>query len=712
MQITSSTIGVLNYYTGAQRSHLAAYLKALARAANTLPWNVFTPEGAAPEQAPPTVAEIYTDLDTALRDVRQEEDLRQYMRRAAQEQRISLQELADKKPRLLILGDPGSGKSTFAKHTAYLLAHAARSADPAAALARLEPWSHGSLLPVYVELRDLAAFAAGHGTRQGSVPLFQSYLNHLLALWGCQDAWVALRDALDEGKGAAILLLDGLDEVGTEQRPLLVEMVNALAADEAYRRHRCIVTCRPYAYYDVSKKLRLSDFAEVMLAAFSPKQVNRFIDNWYKRLAEGRAPSLNRFEVAQRRDDLKRAVQRPDHRTLAQRPILLTMMVQLHTYRGKLPDDRIDLYKESVDLLLARWNTRSHGLPSLREFLALPDLKDKEIEQALAAVAFRAHAADAGADDGGEERTADIDEGELQTWVRPYLGGSDAKAAEFVQYIRERAGLLVRHKTAAYTFPHRSIQEYLAARCLVTADDKDYKEEAPRLVAGDPVRWREVFVLAAGCAPKASDAVAAINGLCPRPHPAAQAPLPLAQWTHAQIAATALLEIGEMGVLRTVSGPAVWERVQEWLLACLRREGPEPDARTRAEAGRLLAKLGDSRVEVLEPRRMAFCYVPAGSFVLGEGKKQHEYDVRYDYWISRYPVTVAQYAAFREAGGYGEQKYWPEAEQVGWWRNGKYRDRDRPYAYSEPFDLPNHPVVGVSWYEALAFVRWLNEASG
>ena len=47
--------------------------------------------------------------------------------------------------------------------------------------------------------------------------------------------------------------------------------------------------------------------------------------------------------------------------------------------------------------------------------------------------------------------------------------------------------------------------------------------------------------------------------------------------------------------------------------------------------------------------------------------------------------------------------YWIEARQAGLWQNGQFRDRTAPRAYGEPFDLPNHPVVGVSWYEALGF---------
>jgi formylglycine-generating enzyme required for sulfatase activity len=106
------------------------------------------------------------------------------------------------------------------------------------------------------------------------------------------------------------------------------------------------------------------------------------------------------------------------------------------------------------------------------------------------------------------------------------------------------------------------------------------------------------------------------------------------------------------------------------------------------------------------------------------GDPANELRIDYPYWIARYPVTVAQFQVFIEAKGYEESRWWTS---TGWeWRQGKWdsqvkegwlRDwlkrrpaeqRHVPMWWNEQRNNPNRPVVGVSWFEAMAYCRWLD----
>jgi len=672
------------------------YLKELATETDHLPWASLDPDYANPKSGEVIgLSDIYIALDTTeLEKPKSEDEVRHYLSKQAEAKRISAQEMLDTKSKLVLLGDPGSGKSTMVNFLAYLMAQAGQDDSPQKWLDRLKTtgsWKHGVLLPVRIILREFAAGITKDCRCDCHEPLLAYIEKSIRSLPGLSEFWTDLYDGLLNSQMPYLILLDGLDEVPTDLRESVVKIIDCFA--RKYSRHRYLVTCRIYAY--IGQNYQLHGFHQATLTPFSKEQIENFVSAWYRELAvRGRFTEKDAEERAKK---LKYAATRPDLSGLAERPLLMTVMALLHTFRGELPDDRVELYQWTTDLLLRRWQGRSGGEKGIVEILNIPQLKMNDLEAGLYDVAFHAHAA------GSREDTADIAEGMLRERLAEYLGGDWNKAGIFVEYVRERAGLLIRHKPKTYTFPHRTFQEFMAA-CHLTANE-DYPAEASKLVREYPNLWRIVFVLSAGHAARThrrpGQAIAAVNALCPVSVNEADSK-DAAEFRLAEIAGEALIEIGLLGVRRDRVGKAVLQRITNWLLAAIEADTIlEP--KERVSAGNVLSVLGDPRFDpanwyLPKDDNFGFVEIPAGSFMMGSDKErdkdaynnefpQHKVTLS-AYSIGRYPVTVAQFKAFMEDSKYRVYYYtaWEKYNRVN-----------------------NHPVRVVSWHDVNAYCEWLTE---
>ncbi len=146
-------------------------------------------------------------------------------------------------------------------------------------------------------------------------------------------------------------------------------------------------------------------------------------------------------------------------------------------------------------------------------------------------------------------------------------------------------------------------------------------------------------------------------------------------------------------------------RAEADLLAIV--EDPARSFAERAEAGEALGELGDPRASTRE-----LVAIPEGSFLYrgsGEGDTVSRGRAVHlsAFAIDRYPVTVAAYARFIEAGGYRARRFWSRA---GWaWRARESVERPRFWGEAEwtAYLVPNHPVVGVSAHEAEAYAAFV-----
>ena len=683
-----------------------AYLHRLMQRARRLPLAGVDPKTARDEGGGELqLAAVYTALLTQRPET---DDLGRGMRPEGREaRRLSALQALNREPRLVLLGDPGSGKSTFVDFVALCLAgEALGDADANLALLtaplpaekkdeepRPQPWDHGPLLPVCVVLRDLAARGLPAPTEPVSGGTLWAFivaeLGHNLA----EYAPFLKKELLERG---GLILLDGLDEVpdAHQRRAQVKQIVNAFAAD--FSRCRFLVTSRTYAYQ--RQDWKLDGFSEAVLSHFTPAQIVRFVDGWYEHV--GAVRGMDPDDARGRAALLKTAIERGERLAeLAARPLLLTLMASLHAWRGgSLPERREELYADTVDLLLDQWEGSkvvrdAAGEPLLRQPSLAEWLKvDRAVVRAeLNRLAFEAHR-----DQLELVGTADVSQERLVAALMNLARNPDVNPSRLVEYVRDRAGLLAARGEGVYTFPHRTFQEYLAA-CHLT--DHGYPRLLASLLRDAPERWREAVLLAGAKASRgtASAAWNLAEALCYREAPGEHGHLHCAQpqvlaeladcWG-ALLAAQVLLENeGERpGQVSEWDAPKL-ERVRRWLLAIV-TQGRLPPV-DRALAGQALAVLGDDRdFDVLVS-------VPAGPFLMGSSeaddmaqwddeKPQHEITLR-AFKIGKYPVTNDQYLRFIEATG------------REWWDEGRQPER------------ANQPAVAISWHDARAYCAWLTE---
>ncbi|MCB0013795.1 MAG: SUMF1/EgtB/PvdO family nonheme iron enzyme, partial [Anaerolineales bacterium] len=444
---------------------------------------------------------------------------------------------------------------------------------------------------------------------------------------------------------------------------------------------------------------------------------------WYE--TQHRAGQLAAADLPGRVADLQDAVRSASLQELVGNPMLLTTMAIIHQTDVGLPQERVRLYDRAVNILLVRWQKHKerHVSAELATFLDRPENLRPILEQ----LAYEAHQRQSAGSEGDALRRGDL----LTLLEAPAYLGNLELAREFLEYIDHRASLMVGqggagNRPATYSFPHRTFQEYLAGCAMITGRSATlYRAYRRHAAQGD--FWAVAAKLGAeqllyNNGQQGETALLDLAyGLCPAEEPASEIDWRVTVWSGhmAAQAGAARIERDSEG-----NGASYLARLRARLVAAL--TGDTLPALERAEAGQYLGQLGDPRPEVMDVDAIALCFVPAGPFIMGsdpaedpEARKdeqpQHEVNIPYDYWLGQFPITNAQFEVFVSGGGYSNAAYWREAIDVGRWEDGRIRGwiqeepRDKPADFGFPFNLPNHPVVGVTWFEALAFCRWLTE---
>lgn len=612
--------------------------------------------------------------------------------------------------RMVLLGEPGSGKTTFANRLCLALAREDWT--------RLENWpkTMRNRLPMLIVLRDFVYWLDDQaGSPEPSPKLLDDYLRYDLHRHNLGFAEKVIKRAFDEGQ--ALVVLDGLDEVPPRRRETVLETVDAFA--ENYEQAKILVTCRIASYESSQWQLPKQHFAEFKLAAFNETKISAFIDGWYEEIAERRRDKPRTLEQAVK---LKYAVRRRDLARLAPNPLLLTVMALVHTEDKYLPEHRALLYQRAVDILLWRWEDQ-RDIPGerLRDRLRDIDANSTDLLRLLRKLAFRLHAENTNSRD--PEAVTSIRDSLLWKAFRLLHPDHDIEWAKgLVDYMKHRTGLLIEREPGIFTFPHRTFQEYLAG--LHLAIEPNFSRNAVKLTEKSEI-WNEVILLAVGNrvheVGEHDQPLLLVNNLCPPD----RIPSDDVGWRKVRLASDALLEIGPNRVKRHPEGERLMQRVQSLLASLV--ESDRLSLKERLLTAETLGRLGDSRFDQktfylpcryhgkAEPN-WGFIRIPAGPLVMGSkrGDPQAREDelgnknplsFPYEFWISRYPVTVMQFEAFVDDGGYEKADLWRGDGARSWFRN---RQRAIPIAWHRQRLYPNRPVTHISWFEANAYSNWLH----
>ncbi|MBD2208105.1 NACHT domain-containing NTPase [Calothrix sp. FACHB-1219] len=384
------------------------------------------------------------EIDELLQGREQREDFNRFGLSKVRERVTGLQAVK-KYAKLMILGKPGSGKTTFLQHVfiecnqGYLLA---------------------DRIPILILLRDFVRQA-----KRVSNFSFDSHISSYLREVASQQEVTALLSA-----GKFLLLLDGLDEVPEENSDAVVDEIEFFL--DNYDQNYFIITCRVQA-----QKYRFNRFNYVEVADFNSEQIVNFAHKWFA------ANSRNRLKEAEKQSSkLIELLNLPENqkiKELAVTPILLSLTCRIFDDKGKFYSKQSEIYEQGLEILLSKWDD-SRRIKRYSVYQNLSSIEKKR--KLLTYLAVRKFE---------QEQYMLFEQDEIQSYIAEYLNISLEDSQTVLESIETQHGLIVERAQRIYSFSHLTFQEYFAAKWF--CDQPDWQILVKHI---SELRYREVFILA------------------------------------------------------------------------------------------------------------------------------------------------------------------------------------------------------------------------
>ncbi|MEH2460015.1 NACHT domain-containing NTPase [Nostoc sp.] len=366
------------------------------------------------------------------------------------EKRIPGLKAVEKYPKLMILGKPGAGKTTFLKYLAIQCIGGEFQAE---------------CVPIFVTLKNFAEAANKPGLLQH---ITEEAINPI----------PSIGDILTYGK--ALVLLDGLDEVREEDNSRILREIREFC--DRFPNNHFVMTCRIAA-----REYTFEKFTEVEVADFDDEQILNFTNKWFKDKAVKPETFIKRLEENNR------------IKQLAAIPLLLTLLCLAFEESGDFPANRSELYKEGLNTLLKKWDAK-RGIQRDQIYKKLSVQRKEDLLSKMALTTFE------GSDYFFKQKVA---EQYITEYIRNLPAANTDEEAlqldseEVLRSIEHHHGLVVARAKGIYSFSHLTFHEYFTAREFVVV--RQSSEEALQNLVSHITekRWREVFLLAVGMSPNA-----------------------------------------------------------------------------------------------------------------------------------------------------------------------------------------------------------------
>lgn len=376
-------------------------------------------------------------------------------------------EMISQHDKMIILGKPGAGKTTFLQYLA---------------LQCIQELYQSELVPIFIQLRSLDLDIAEG--QEWSLVNCLVQLGHRYTL--SQEQMMIL---VEQGK--FLVLLDGFDELSDSESELIFKEISQFA--KRYYKNVIYLTSRSGV-----QKYHFQGFNYVEISDFNAEQIKEFSKKWFVATATNKAEGLRKAE--QFIEQLEKANNQPI-RDLGVTPILLNLICSVFKEKASFPTKRAKLYQAGLDILLQKWDqARGIQRDQIYRYLSLAD-KIKLLSQ-IAATTF-------------EQNNYFFESSDILYLIEDYLKTlpnvkSDSEtlwldSEAVLKAIEFQHGLLVERAKDIYSFSHLTFQEYLTARKIVANHTPHIlQQELSNLATYTyDFRWREVILLTVSMLPNA-----------------------------------------------------------------------------------------------------------------------------------------------------------------------------------------------------------------